>query len=155
MARALEVVGERWSLLIIRDALYAGVTRFRDFQRRLGIAPNVLAARLDGFVRAGLMERYRFSEHSGRHEYRLTEKGADLLPVIVALVKWGDRWASPDGPRLGLIHAGCGGPIEQLFSCSICGRVGDPSEVEAHSLRWRAGRIVSPNEPSVSSTSAQ
>ena len=86
-ARSLEVVGERWSLLIIRDALFAGVTRFSDFLRRLGLARNVLAARLEGFVGAGIMERFS-PEGSAYEEYRLTEKGRDLAPVIIALTAW-------------------------------------------------------------------
>src|SRR5712691_11016406 len=81
-ARALELVGERWSLLIMRDALFAGHTRFGDFQRSLGVAPNILTARLGGFVAAGLMERRRYSEHPEHYEYLLTGKGRDLAPVI-------------------------------------------------------------------------
>jgi DNA-binding HxlR family transcriptional regulator len=95
-ARALEVVGERWSLLIVRDALYAGATRFNDF-RRLGIATNVLKTRLDGFVEAGIMERRSSSERPEHHEYVLTDKGRDLAPVIAALTAWGDHWVAPDG----------------------------------------------------------
>src|SRR3954447_17797158 len=85
-ARALELVGERWSLLIIRDALFRGVTRFADFQRNLGVASNILASRLNDFVAADLMERRVTSTH---HDYLLTDKGRDLQPVIVALTHWG------------------------------------------------------------------
>jgi DNA-binding HxlR family transcriptional regulator len=120
-ARALEVVGERWSLLIIRDALFRGMSRFADFQRSLGIATNVLAKRLDGFVSAGLMERVASGEDAYA-EYRLTEKGRDLLPVIVALTKWGDRWAAPDGAPILYVHE-CGGTIKQTLSCTRCGPV--------------------------------
>ena len=88
-ARALELVGERWSLLIIRDALFAGHARFGDFQRSLGVASNILTARLDSFVAAGLMERRRYSEHPEHYEYLLTGKGRDLAPVIVALTRLG------------------------------------------------------------------
>src|SRR5260221_12381049 len=97
-ARTLELVGERWSLLIIRDALFAGHTRFGDFQKSLGVAPNILTARLDGFVAAGLMERRRYSEHPEHYEYLLTGQGRDLAPGIVAPTAWGDRYAPPDGP---------------------------------------------------------
>src|SRR3954463_9395138 len=93
IARALEVVGERWSILIVRNALFAGSTRFTDFQRSLGIAPNILKTRLDGFVDAGIMRR-------DEHEYLLTEKGRDLAPALVALTAWGDRWVAPDGPPI-------------------------------------------------------
>jgi DNA-binding HxlR family transcriptional regulator len=118
-ARALEVVGERWSLLIIRDALFGGVTRFSDFLRRLGLARNILAARLDGFVDAGIMERFP-PAGSSYQEYRLTEKGRDLAPVIIALTYWGDRWAAPDGPPIIYRHLGCGGEAGQQLVCGRC-----------------------------------
>jgi DNA-binding HxlR family transcriptional regulator len=119
-ARALEVVGERWSLLIIRDALFRGTTRFSDFQRTLGLARNVLAARLEGFVEAGLMTR-RQPENSAYHEYLLTQKGLDLKPAVIALTRWGDRWAAPNGPPIIYGHDYCGGEIELQLVCSECG----------------------------------
>lgn len=88
-ARTLELVGERWSLLILRDAMFGACTRFSQFQNSLGIATNILAKRLDGFVEAGLMER-RVSGDQG--EYVLTQRGLELKPVIIALTEWGDRW---------------------------------------------------------------
>jgi DNA-binding HxlR family transcriptional regulator len=118
-ARALELVGERWSLLIIRDALF-GHTRFGDFQRSLGMAPNILAARLDSFVAAGLMERQRYSEHPQHYEYLLTSKGRDLAPVIVALTAWGDQHAAPDGPPIIYEHTACGSQIHQQIHCAAC-----------------------------------
>lgn len=96
-ARALEIVGERWSLLILRDAMFRGSTRFGEFQKALGIAPNILSKRLDDFVTAGLMEHRQtgaFGEHA---EYHLTRKGLEMKPVIVALTAWGDKWVRP-GP---------------------------------------------------------
>ena len=122
-ARALEVVGERWSLLILRDALYRGTTRFADFQRTLRVASNILATRLDGFVSAGLMQTRQYSEHPEHHEYVLTDKGRDLQPVVIALTEWGDRWAAPQGPPVVYEHAGCGGAIHHRLGCSICGDV--------------------------------
>jgi DNA-binding HxlR family transcriptional regulator len=119
-ARALEVVGERWSLLIIRDALFRGTTRFSDFQRTLGLARNVLAARLDGFVDAGLMRR-RQPKDSAYHEYRLTQKGLDLKPAVIALTRWGDRWAAPNGPPIIYRHPDCGGEVELQHVCGDCG----------------------------------
>src|SRR3954452_23977372 len=92
IARALELVGERWSLLILRNALYAGSTRYGEFQRSLGVATNVLQDRLDGFVEAGIMERRPLTEQPGQHEYLLTEKGRDLAPALIALTQWGDKW---------------------------------------------------------------
>jgi DNA-binding HxlR family transcriptional regulator len=130
MARALEIVGERWSLLIIRDALFAHVTRFSDFQRGLGVAPNVLAARLDAFVTAGMMERRRYSEQPEQFEYVLTAKGRDLAPAIIALTRWGDRWAAVAEPPIVYTHADCGGAVEPQTACERCGAV-DHHEVQA------------------------
>lgn len=128
-ARALELVGERWSLLIIRDAMFAGSTRFNDFSR-LGIATNILTNRLDGFVDAGIMERHRYSESQELYEYLLTDKGRELAPVLVALTEWGDRWAAPDGPPILFTHSVCDGPITQQTTCANCGQVSNPAQVQ-------------------------
>ena len=145
-ARTLELVGERWSLMIIRNALFAGHTRFADFQRRLGVAPNILAARLDGFVAAGLMERRRYSEHPEHYEYLLTGKGRDLAPVIVALTAWGDQHAAPNGPPISYEHTTCGGPIRQQIRCDTCAQ-----EIGNTDIRARPGPgmtpPVAPQEP--------
>lgn len=128
-ARALEIVGERWSLLILRNAAFAGMTRFTDFQKSLGIAPNVLAVRLEHFVEAGLMAT---SDGPGGHQaYHLTEKGLDLKPVIVALTGWGDRWAAPDGPPIVYEHEGCGGRVRHELFCDRCEETPRPGEVTA------------------------
>jgi DNA-binding HxlR family transcriptional regulator len=131
IARSLEVIGERWSLLIIRDALFAGSTRYSDFQRTLGIATNVLKDRLDGFVDAGIMRRHRYSEQPELYEYRLTEKGRDLTPALIALTGWGDRWAAPDGPPILYSHTVCGSSVRNDVVCATCGRLNDPDEVQA------------------------
>jgi DNA-binding HxlR family transcriptional regulator len=128
IARALEVVGERWSLLIVRNALFADSVRFGDFQRSLGIATNVLASRLDGFVEAGVMRR---EQVAGQPEYRLTDKGRELAVALVALTEWGDRWAAPDGPPVLYRHSACGGGVGTEVVCETCGRVEDPAEVQA------------------------
>jgi len=94
-SRALELVGERWSLLILRDAMFGGLTRFSQFQKSLGVATNVLTKRLEDFVADGLMERRQ--EPGEQAEYVLTRKGLELLPTIVALTEWGDKWVRP-GP---------------------------------------------------------
>ena len=120
-ARALEVVGERWSLLILRDSLFRGMGRFAEFEQSLGIAPNILSNRLEGFVSAGLLERRCDDAHSEPGRYVPTEKGRDLKPVIMALTAWGDRWAAPDGPPVHFQHEGCGGRIESQICCSKCG----------------------------------
>ena len=131
MARALEVVGERWSLIIIRDALFAGSTRYTDFQRTLGIATNVLKDRLDGFVEAGIMRRHRYSEQPELYEYLLTDKGRDLAPALIALTHWGDRWAAPYGPPMLYSHNVCGSPVHHAVVCDACGRLEDPNQVKA------------------------
>ena len=131
IARALEVVGERWSLLIIRNALFAGSTRYSDFQRSLGIASNVLRDRLEGFVDAGIMRRQQYSEQPELYEYLLTEKGRDFAPALVALTAWGDRWAAPDGPPIRYGHADCGGEVGHQLVCATCGPVDDLAAVQA------------------------
>ncbi len=120
IAQTLEVVGEWWTLLILRDA-FLGVTRFDEWQRRLGIARNVLSARLDALVEHGILERRRYQDHPPRDEYVLTRKGRDLAPVIEALRNWGDRYAAPDGPPVLMIHDDCGEAIHSVSHCSHCG----------------------------------
>jgi DNA-binding HxlR family transcriptional regulator len=100
MARAMEVVGDRWSILILREAFY-GVKRFDEFEYYVGIAPNILSNRLKKFVDAGIMTRVPLPEHSTRYEYVLTEQGRDFFPAYLALKKWGDDWlAEPEGPQV-------------------------------------------------------
>jgi len=120
VAQCLEVVGEWWSMLIIRDA-FLGVTRFEDFHERLGISRNVLNQRLGSLVAAGVLERVAYCEHPPRYDYRLTDKGRDLWPVVTAMRQWGDRWAAPDGPPLQVIHKGCGHLAEIVPTCAECG----------------------------------
>jgi len=139
-ARALEVVGERWSLLIMRDALFRGLTRFSDFQRSLGLASNVLAKRLDGFVENGLMEQRVHPEHPDQQEYVPTDKGRDLKPVVLALTAWGDRWAAPNGPPVTFEHEGCGSKVEAHLLCLKCGRSPDLAHVVAKPTRSRRRR---------------
>lgn len=129
-ARALELVGERWSLLIVRNALFAGARRFGDF-RSLGIATNVLSARLDGFVAAGIMTRTPVAGTGEQFEYLLTEQGRDLGGVLIALTEWGDRWRAPDGPPVLYEHATCGGRVHQQMVCEECGVVHDAGELVA------------------------
>ena len=131
IARSLEVVGERWSLLILRNALFAGSTRYGEFQRSLGIATNILKDRLDRFVEAGVMVRQTSGEHPDRHEYLLTEKGRDFAPALIALTQWGDKWAAPDGPPIQYRHKACGSPIRVEQHCEACGGVEDVRDVVA------------------------
>jgi len=120
VARALETVGERWTLLIVRDALL-GIRRFEDFQRDLGIARNVLTDRLNRLVEMGVLERRAYSEKPLRHEYRLTDKGRDLFPVVHALATWGDAHDAPDGPPMLFTHRDCGGRLDDRRRCTRCG----------------------------------
>jgi DNA-binding HxlR family transcriptional regulator len=99
VARTLEIVGDRWTWLVIRDA-FLGLTRFAEFRSSLGIAPNVLADRLNRLVEHGIFERRPYGMHPGRHEYRLTEKGSELFVALNALRQWGDRWLCPEPMRL-------------------------------------------------------
>src|SRR5436309_15533180 len=106
IARSLELIGERWTILIIRDA-FLGVRRFDDLQRSLGIARNVLQNRLERLVEHGILERVRYQERPERFEYRLTQKGLDLWPVLISLISLGDRHAAPDGPPATSDHPHC------------------------------------------------
>jgi DNA-binding HxlR family transcriptional regulator len=117
IARSLELVGERWSLLIIRDALFARVTRFGDFQHNLGIATNVLAARLDAFVGSGIMRR------EGSVDYVLTAKGRALATALIALTEWGDEWAAPGPPPILYQHGTCGHRVTARVVCDACGEI--------------------------------
>ena len=129
IARTLEVVGEWWTLLIVRDA-FLGVTRFEDWQRRLGIARNVLASRLDGLVVAGILERREYQAAPRREEYVLTAKGRDLGPVLAALRSWGDRYSpTPGGPTTLLVHDTCGAPTRPVQVCEHCGERLSPGDV--------------------------
>jgi DNA-binding HxlR family transcriptional regulator len=119
IAGALETVGERWTMLILRDA-FLGIRRFDDFQRRLGISRGVLSTRLERLCEEGILERRRYQERPARFEYRLTPKGRDLWPVLMALMRWGDRYESEDGaPRL-VLHRGCGGEVTEHLTCTKC-----------------------------------
>jgi|SRR5438105_15757710 len=138
IARTLEVVGEWWTMLIIRDA-FSGVRRFDDFQRSLGIARNVLAGRLQTLVEHDILERRRYQERPDRFEYRLTPRGRDLYPVIVGLLGWGDRWAT-DGdpaPPVLLTHAGCGHDVVPELTCPACHQA-----IVPQAMRWRYAEHV-------------
>jgi DNA-binding HxlR family transcriptional regulator len=133
IARTLELVGERWTFLVLRD-VFLGVRRFDAIQRKLGVARNVLSARLERLVAEEILEKVPYSERPLRHEYRLTDKGLDLWPVIVELLRWGDRHAAPHGPPIVIRHKGCGG---ELGERRICARCGEP--LGARDVRAEAG----------------
>ena len=122
IARAMEVVGDRWSILLLREAYY-GTRRFDEFQHYLGVAPNILSARLKKFVDLGMMTRVRLAEHGGRHEYVLTKKGRDFFPTYLALKKWGDDWlAEPAGPQVVFKDRTSGRQIEYPILLSAGGK---------------------------------
>jgi len=121
IARSLDVIGEWWTPLILRDAM-AGVTRFEDFQQRLGIARNILSKRLDRLVAEGIFERVAYDEARGRHDYRLTAKGKDLWAVLVMLRQWGDKWVVGEGQEFALLkHTTCGNHTTAHLVCDQCG----------------------------------
>jgi DNA-binding HxlR family transcriptional regulator len=130
IAQCLEVVGEWWSLLIVRDA-FLGVRRFDDFQARLGISRNILNQRLSHLVDAGVLQRVPYQDHPPRSEYRLTDKGRDLWLVLTAMRQWGDRWAAPDGPPLRMRHKDCKHVATAVAVCSRCGERLDARSVTA------------------------
>lgn len=120
IARTMDVIGEWWTPLVLRDLL-AGVTRFEDLRRDLGIATNVLTDRLATLTEHGVVERHRYQTRPDRYEYLLTEKGRDLFGVVAAMVRWGDRWESAgDGPPMLLVHDACGHPTSSVPTCEHC-----------------------------------
>jgi DNA-binding HxlR family transcriptional regulator len=139
IARALDVVSTRSALLIMREAFY-GTTRFDDFAERVGISEPVAAARLRELVDEGLLERedYREPGQRTRQQYRLTPQGADLFPVLVALMKWGDRWLDDRGGPIELVHRDCGEPVNVSLHCDAGHEVGS-GEIDVARRRHRAG----------------
>lgn len=130
-ARALEVVGQRWTLLILRD-LFLGLVRFEDLVRSLGVTRSVLAQRLSHLESHELVARDLYREHPQRYEYRLTDKGAELLDVLARLLEWGDRYyPDPAGPTRLLRHTDCGGEVQSRLFCTRCGTQVGPADVSA------------------------
>src|SRR5215467_14331260 len=135
IARSLARVGEWWSMLILRDALH-GMTRFDQFQKSLGIAPNMLTRRLNALVEAGLLIRRRYSEKPPRDEYLLTARGRDFRPVLLALLTWGNRHFAPEGASVLLVDAKTGRPIDTADYALIAG----PAAGERTRRRYAAAR---------------
>jgi DNA-binding HxlR family transcriptional regulator len=130
IARSLEVVGERWTLLILRDAMI-GAERFEDFQESLGIATNVLTNRLKLLCDERVLERLPDEKRPGRPRYVLTDKGRELAPLLIVLIKWGDRhYPAPGGPPRLTLHSGCGGNVGPDFRCERCGQRVARGEIE-------------------------
>jgi DNA-binding HxlR family transcriptional regulator len=129
VARALEVVGDRWTLLVIRSA-FEGVRRFDDFQTTLGVARNVLTDRLGRLCAEGILRRVRYQERPERFEYRLTRKGVGLWPALMSLLLWGDQHYAADGPPAIVVHRGCGGALTTRLTCAACDVALGPTDVD-------------------------
>ena len=142
LARALEVVGERWTLLIVRDCFY-GVRRFSDLRVHLDISRAVLSDRLETLVDAGVLTR---SSRRGHPEYVLTEAGTALWPAVFALSKWGERYTSGDHPARVFSHAACGTDVDELGQCPTCAVVPGPQDLE---VRPGIGRNGVPRDDAV------
>ena len=121
VARTLEVLGERWTLLIVRD-VFNRRRRFDEIQENLGIARNVLSARLAWLVEEGILEKRSYQQRPTRYEYFLTEKGLDLWPVMISIMHWGDRHLADAGPPVVIRHKLCGGVVDDRGSCERCGK---------------------------------
>lgn len=132
VARALSVVGERWTMLILRDA-FLGTRRFDQFQRDLGITRHRLSERLGKLVEHGVLVKVPYCERPPRYEYRLTRKGLALYPVLMSLGRWGDDWMDGGGGApLEYVHQRCGGHTHPTLTCSECGEPLRPAEVQPH-----------------------
>lgn len=121
VARSLERVGEWWSILILRDAVY-GLKRFDEFQKSLDIAPNMLTRRLNGLVKAGLLKRQRYNDKPPRHEYVLTDLGRDFRPVLTVLLAWGNKHFAPEGASVLLVDSETGAVVEPIVVDRVSGR---------------------------------
>lgn len=130
VARSVAVIGDRWTLMILRDC-FLGVRRFEAFQERLGISRTIIADRLKHLTQEEVLRRTPYQDHPTRHEYRLTDKGLDLHPVVMAIVHWGDRhYAGEAGPPLLHRHKACGCDFHPVQTCSECGEPVDARAVE-------------------------
>ena len=130
VARALSVVGERWTLLILRDA-FLGTRRFEQFQQHLGITRHRLSERLNKLVEHGVLVKVAYQDRPVRYDYRLTRKGLALYPVLMSLGHWGDEWMDGgEGAPLEYVHQGCGKRTHAVITCSECGELLRPEEVE-------------------------
>jgi DNA-binding HxlR family transcriptional regulator len=139
LARALEVIGERWTLLILRDAFF-GVRRFSDFQAHLDIPKAVLSSRLSGLVADGILERRPDPSHAGRHLYELTAAGHDLWPVLHAVLAWGDRHRGTNSRDFK--HAECHTQLDERGRCPTCGTTPDPHDICTEPRRGRRRRTI-------------
>ncbi len=126
----LDVIGDRWSLLVLRN-VFRGRHRFSEIQADLGIAKNLLSDRLSKLVTHDVLERVPYQDRPVRHDYRLTAKGADLSPALIALMGWGDRWYATQGAPTVLVHQSCGEPLEQAVRCPACDEIVSPGKIRS------------------------
>jgi DNA-binding HxlR family transcriptional regulator len=140
IARTLELIGEKWALLALRE-VFLGVRRFDAIQRNTGAPRDILSARLRKLVASGVLERHQYQERPARFEYRLTQPGRELLPVLLTLMQWGDRYLSHGDPPLTYRHR-CGADLESVL---ICGSCGEP--VTRRDLTPTTARQVAPPHP--------
>lgn len=141
VAKTLELVGERWTVLILRE-IYFGRRRFDEMAADLGIARNVLTQRLQRLIDEDVLTKVAYQERPQRFEYRLTAKGLDLWPVLVTMMQFGDRHYAPDGPPIVLTHRDCGGAVDEHRMCTACG-----AKLTARDVRPHAGPGATANEP--------
>ncbi|MEV6771124.1 helix-turn-helix domain-containing protein [Nocardia sp. NPDC051030] len=143
-ARAFALLGDKWTLLILRESVY-GVRRFGQFARNLGIPRPTLSARLSMMVETGLLDRVRYQDDPERFEYRATQASRDLFPAAVMLTHWGDTYlASPEGPAIVLRHHECGEPIDPALICRTCGK-----EINTHNVTAEPGPAFADTEPDI------
>ena len=129
IAASLQLIGDRWSLLILRDA-FRGVRRFDELAADLGIARNLLADRLQKLVDHGILVKQPYQQRPVRYEYRLSAKGIDLSPALVALMRWGDKHVLDESPPVVLVHDRCGTPLEQTLTCPECAEAVSPRAIK-------------------------
>ncbi|MCP5169506.1 MAG: helix-turn-helix transcriptional regulator [Hahellaceae bacterium] len=129
IARTLSVIGDRWTLMIVREC-FLGTRRFEQFQKRLGVTRHRLSERLNKLVEHGILRKQLYQESPARYEYRLTRKGVELYPILMAMVQWGDTWMDDGaGPPLVYQHTSCGQLMHMELHCSACGEKVSPHEV--------------------------
>jgi DNA-binding HxlR family transcriptional regulator len=134
VAQCLDTVGDSWTMLIVRDA-FNGITRFDEFQEQLGIPRNTLQDRLAKLVASGVLAKVQYSERPPRHDYRLTERGQDLWPVLMAMRQWGDRHGDDARPPIRSVHTACGTTPKTITVCETCGQPLGPDDVALRDLR--------------------
>jgi len=130
VARTLAVIGDRWTMMVLREA-FLRTRRFDEFQARIGAARHIVADRLKKLVEHGILERRKYQDRPARYEYRLTEKGLDLHPILLSMTAWGDRWMDRgEGAPLEFVHKDCGHVMTPVLGCSVCGKPVGPRSVQ-------------------------